>query len=98
MVEEQNTKQRLEEVLDDYFEEDPEYDLEVDDSNPRRLVGILTSSQFRGESELERQNTIWDLLEEKLTDEQLAQIVIIIANTPDESEDWEEARRSSSSG
>jgi len=51
---------------------------------PNRLTGTLVSAKFRGLTHGERQDLIWDLLDEVLTPHERTRIVIIIANTPEE--------------
>ena len=61
------TRKRLEEVLEAHFGDDEGYDLEFDPSPPDQITGLLTSGSFEGKREYERQNVIWDVLDEELT-------------------------------
>lgn len=52
--------------------------LEDDDG----ILGRVVSSRFNGMDSMDRINIIWDLFEEKLTDDERRQIVHISAMTP----------------
>ena len=48
------------------------------------IIGLVTSSAFRGLDTIDRQDMIWEALDEKLSTEERRRIVIIIAVTPEE--------------
>ncbi len=87
------TKARLKEVLENHFGDDDGFDLEFDPSAPDQITGLVTSSTFEGKREFERQNMIWDVLDDELTEEQRADIVLLMANTPEESEAFDHEPR-----
>ena len=63
---------------------DETFEIQFDPGPPDRVTALVTSSKFEGEREYQRQNMIWDVLEDGLDEDELASISIIIANTPDE--------------
>lgn len=89
---------KLSQVLQDSFGSDPGYKLELDPSPSDRITGVLTSAHFEGKREFERQNMIWDVLDDNLTDDERFKITLFIANTPEETAALEAEQRQNSSG
>jgi acid stress-induced BolA-like protein IbaG/YrbA len=52
----------------------------------QKLIAIVISNGFAGKEEFERQDEVWGLLIEELTDDELAQVGFVFTNTPDEAE------------
>jgi len=51
-----------------------------------RIGGTLVWPQFYGQSQLDRQRKLWSVLQEALSDDQLAEIGLIVTLTPYEAE------------
>ena len=48
------------------------------------LIGLVVSPSFRGLDSIDRQQLVWDALDEKLSPEERKRIVIVVAVTPEE--------------
>ena len=48
------------------------------------VIGIVVSDQFVGKDDLERQDLVWNLLDQELTREERREIAIIVPVTPRE--------------
>ncbi len=48
------------------------------------IIGKIVSDRFKGLEPMDRVNMIWDFLEERLTKDEIRQIVIMLAMTPKE--------------
>jgi hypothetical protein len=77
-------RDKLTQSFQEHFGDDPGFAIDFDPSPPDRVTGTLTLEVFNGKKEYERQNMIWDVLDEELTDDERFMITIIIANTPRE--------------
>ena len=75
---------KLETILRDHFDEDSEFQLQLEISDAGQVTGVLTSTVFEDKEEFERQNLIWDVLDEELDEDERFQITLIIANTPEQ--------------
>lgn len=85
---------KLQRVFEQQLQGDEEaFEFETEVSSSGQITGILTSSLFERKREYERQNMIWDVMEEELSEDELDQITIIIANTPDETAGLDEQQR-----
>ena len=60
----------------------PEFNLEETPSG--KVGGFVISPTFVGKSQLERQNMLWDYLDDNLNQEQILHIVSLVTVTPDE--------------
>lgn len=52
----------------------------------QKLIAIVISEGFAGREEFERQDEVWGLLIDELTDDEIAQVGFVFTNTPDEAE------------
>ena len=73
---------KLKTVLREIGYSDDELHLEVTDSG--KVGGHIVSEAFRGESQMNRQNQLWDELTERLTPTELTKIVALLTVTPAE--------------
>ena len=60
----------------------PEFDLEETPNG--KVGGFIISPTFVGKSQIERQNMLWDYLDDKLDKEKILHIVSLVTVTPDE--------------
>lgn len=58
------------------------------------FIAIVISESFAGRDEFERQNQVWGLLLDELSDNEIAQVAFVFTNTRAEAE---EAERESAS-
>ena len=65
--------------------ENPEFDLEEMPGD--KVGGFIISATFVGKSQIERQNLVWDYLDDNLDKEQILHIVSLVTVTPDEAEE-----------
>lgn len=79
--------EEIKRVLEKLGFEESEIDLE--ESGSGKIGGFIVSKKFEGMSQLERQNYIWDQLEKELNEEQHKRIRLILALTPEESDEAE---------
>ena len=49
-----------------------------------KLLGIVVSPAFAGKPEFDRQNEVWRLLLDALSDDEHAQVAFVYTNTPEE--------------
>ncbi|MFC1600792.1 BolA/IbaG family iron-sulfur metabolism protein [Candidatus Sumerlaeota bacterium] len=63
----------------------PEFELEETPNG--KVGGFIISPTFVGKSQIERQNMMWDYLDQNLDQEQILHIVSLVTVTPDE---WQE--------
>lgn len=76
--------EKLQTILEEHFGEDPGYELQLDVSDTGQVSGLLTLQAFEDAPEYERQNVIWDVLDEALDEDERFRITLIIANAPEE--------------
>lgn len=65
--------------------ETPEFRLE--ETSGSKVAGFIISKTFEGKTQIERQNMLWDYLDDNLDKEQILRIVSIVTLTPDEAEE-----------
>jgi hypothetical protein len=63
----------------------PEFELEETPNG--KVGGFIISPTFVGKSQIERQNMVWDYLDEKLDKEKILHIVSLVTVTPDEAKE-----------
>jgi acid stress-induced BolA-like protein IbaG/YrbA len=63
----------------------PEFELE--EAADGKVGGFIISPSFAGKSQLERQNILWDYLDQALTQEQALGIVSLVTITPEEAQE-----------
>ncbi len=61
--------------------------LEMDETPAGRFGGFIISNTFAGISHIERQNMIWDKLDEVLDEEKRLKIIGLLTMTPEEVEE-----------
>lgn len=64
---------------------DPKFDLE--EMPGGKVAGFIISPTFVGKSQIERQNMVWDYLDDKLDKEKILHIVSLVTVTPDEAKE-----------
>lgn len=74
--------QKLIQVLGELGYHDNEVHLETTPSG--KVGGHIVSSAFKGMSQLERQDDLWDELKQRLTEAEQNRIVAILTVTPEE--------------
>mgnify|MGYP000283051770 CR=1 FL=1 len=79
-------KEKLEALIKDVDSGivNPEFDLEQISGD--KVAGFVISDSFKGKSQIERQNMIWDYLDENLDKTEILRIVSLLTMTPDEFE------------
>lgn len=65
-------------------------DLHLEDSEGGKVAGFVVSSEFDSLTDMERQDSLWNLLRSFLTDEETYQIIAIITVSPEEYEAYSE--------
>jgi acid stress-induced BolA-like protein IbaG/YrbA len=50
----------------------------------QKVGGVITSSKFRGKTQIRRQQELWDALREHLSEAELNCVVALLTVTPDE--------------
>ena len=60
----------------------PPAKVELEDKG--RIIGAVVSSRFEGMESYDRMQILWDVLGNKLSQEQLRRVLMIVAATPDE--------------
>ena len=65
--------------------EAPGLDLEAAPNG--KVAGFIISRTFAGKSQIERQNMIWDYLDNRLDRERMLHIVSLVTVTPDEAKE-----------
>ncbi len=75
-------EERLRAVLRDLGYTDDEIHLEL--AGTEQVSGYIVSDAFRGESQMGRQDQLWDRLRERLEPHELGRIVAILTMTPAE--------------
>ena len=75
---------KLHKIFRDHFGDDSSYEFHTEESESGQVVGVLTLDAFQDKAGFERQNMIWNVLDEELDDDERFRITIIIANTPQE--------------
>ncbi len=63
----------------------PEFDLE--ETPAGKVGGFVISPSFSGKSQIERQNMLWDYLDQVLTKEQGLGVVSLVTITPEEAQE-----------
>ena len=63
----------------------PEFELE--ETPGGKVGGFIISPTFEGKSQIERQNMVWDYLDDNLDKEQILHIVSLVTVTPDEAKE-----------
>jgi len=71
---------KVDRVLRDAFPGLESLDIQDDDG----IIGVLVSEKFEGLEAIDRQNVIWDVLDQALEPDEKRQIQIIVAATPEE--------------
>lgn len=87
----EDVREKLEEALETLDYEDLQVTAELDPGH--RLVAVVTTPEFEGVDEAERQSETWQPVFDQLDDEEQALISFIFTNTPDEEEEIEEEER-----
>ncbi len=64
---------------------DSKFDL--DETSGGKVGGFIISATFVGMSQIERQNMLWDYLDDNLGKEEILHIVSLVTVTPDEDEE-----------
>ncbi|MHC4445247.1 MAG: BolA family protein [Planctomycetota bacterium] len=65
--------------------ENPVFELE--EAPGDKVSGFIISPTFAGKTQIERQNMVWDYLDNNLDKEQILRIVSLVTVTPDEAKD-----------
>ncbi len=78
-------KEELERILLEIGLENPTVDIGVTPEG--RVGGFVISDSFRGKSQLERQDMLWDKLDEILDEEKDLKIIALLTMTPAEAEE-----------
>ncbi len=73
-------KQKLKQILEERF---PAPDI-VEFRHGKGIIGVVTSSRFRRMTWMKRQNVIDELLESRLSPQELRRVASIVALTPEE--------------
>ena len=71
---------KVDRILRNAFPELEWLDIQDDDG----IIGVLVSPTFEGLEAIDRQNMIWDVLDQALEPDEKRQIQIIVAATPEE--------------
>ncbi len=77
-------KEELIEALNDLELENPTIELEKTPSG--KIGGVIVSKSFKGKSQLDRQNLVWNRLEEILGKKKLVKVVALLTLTPQEAD------------
>jgi acid stress-induced BolA-like protein IbaG/YrbA len=79
-------KQKIESVFSNAASEivDPIFDIE--ESPSHKVAGFIISNSFMNMDQIDRQNKVWDHLEQNLPPDDLSNIVSLLTVTPDEAE------------
>jgi len=85
------TRRELKETLGKLLEAMDFDDLEVtvEEGRGRRLVAVVTTPDFEGMAESERQSLVWEKVYNEFNDEEQTRIDFIFTNTPSEEEEME---------
>ena len=78
-----SVKQKVTEALAEACKPDEHPDIQLDDTG-NRIAGLIVSGSFAGKSPHERQDRIWDHLDEALNPYERTLISFIVAETPEE--------------
>lgn len=81
-------EKRLREVLESLEYSDKQ--TRVKPINARNYIGVVTTPDFEGLDEAERQRQIWEALHESFDDAELKRVEFIFTNTPAEEDEMEE--------
>lgn len=87
----EDVKDRLKEVLQSLDFDELEVSAELESGH--RLVAVVTTPEFDGVDEAERQSTVWQAVYDYLEEDEQALISFIFTNTPAEEEDIEQEER-----
>jgi acid stress-induced BolA-like protein IbaG/YrbA len=74
---------RLQSVLNEEFSSAQEIILEPAPDG-ERVKGVIISESFAGTDDADRQDQVWDILEEKLSESEQRRVLSLIAYTPEE--------------
>ena len=82
----------LESRLRDFLESLDYSDKEtrVEEVSPTNVIGVLTTPDFNGMDESERQEQVWAAIHDEFTPTEQARIEFIFTNTPDEERKMDE--------
>jgi len=58
--------------------------------NGHRLVAVVTTPEFEGEDEAERQSRVWEVVYDELDEDEQVMVDFIFTNTPKEEEEIEQ--------
>ncbi|GEM_PF-4867041 len=83
----QKRKRDLEEVLRDLDYRDLQ--VRVDMERGRKLFAVVTTPDFDGMNEAERQSEVWGVIYDRLEEEDHQLIEFVFTNTPQEEEEME---------
>jgi len=86
-------KDRVRQALLAACRNDPKATVELEDVAPDKVAGTVLSATFEPLSPSERQERIWEELDQLLTPAERTRIVFIVADTPEEYEAIREANR-----
>jgi len=82
--------EKLERILKAKFADGAAF--RADQTPEGRVIATIVSGSFEGKSEYQRQDELWQVFEDELSEDEKARIVIVIANTPDEDRALKEER------
>ena len=91
MTTREDAKAKLEEALESLDLTDCELTVEFDDRH--RLVAVVTTPDFEGVDEAERQSQVWEVVYDQLDDEEQVLVDFIFTNTPDEEDEIEDREK-----
>ncbi len=60
--------------------------LEIEETPEHKIGGFIVSHTFAGMDQLDRQNKLWNCLEDVLKSEELRNIITLVTVTPDEAD------------
>ncbi len=60
--------------------------LEIEETPEHKIGGFIVSHTFAGMDQLDRQNKLWNYLEDVLKPEELRNIITLVTVTPDEAD------------
>lgn len=82
-----NIKQRLEDVLKSSFED---ASVDVGETPFQRVHALVVSGSFRGVTDRDRQDLVWQALKRELSKEEQQHVSFVLASTPEEEQALEE--------
>lgn len=83
----QQTKEKLRDILESLDLQDLQVSAEVD--HRHRLVAVVTTPEFKGLDEADRQSKVWQPVYDQLDEDEYVLIDFIFTNTPAEEDDIE---------